>query len=155
MILACQQLLLLRCLLLFFHVSLYSRFEEKRVYCFISVKPLVFSSEKKYFRHITENSHLIFGVQLQKVVPHTLSDFTPVQHLPSIIPPQTKFRGYIVILMSVRSSFVRSFFRPSVPPSQFLIRYSSKTAEKNFMKLSGIVHYIMPYCTSYFKFLFE
>ena len=36
-----------------------------------------------------------------------------------------------------------------------LIRYSSKTAEQNFMKLSGIVHYIMPYCTSYFKFLFE
>ena len=36
-----------------------------------------------------------------------------------------------------------------------LIRYSSKTAEQNFMKLSGIVHYIMPYCTSYFKFWFE
>ena len=36
-----------------------------------------------------------------------------------------------------------------------LIRYSSKTAEQNFMKLSGIVHYMMPYCTSYFKFLFE
>ena len=35
-----------------------------------------------------------------------------------------------------------------------LIRYSSKTAEQNFMKLSGIVHYMMPYCTSYFKFLF-
>ena len=34
-----------------------------------------------------------------------------------------------------------------------LIRYSSKTAEQNFMKLSGIVHYMMPYCTSYFKFL--
>ena len=32
-----------------------------------------------------------------------------------------------------------------------LIRYSSKTAEQNFMKLSGIVHYMMPYCTSYFK----
>ena len=31
----------------------------------------------------------------------------------------------------------------------------SKTAEQNFMKLSGIVHYMMPYCTSYFKFLFE
>ena len=26
-----------------------------------------------------------------------------------------------------------------------LIRYSSKTAEQNFMKLSGIVHYMMPY----------
>ena len=36
-----------------------------------------------------------------------------------------------------------------------LIRYSSKTAEQNFMKLWGIVHYMMPYCTSYFKFLFE
>ena len=34
-----------------------------------------------------------------------------------------------------------------------LIRYSSKTPEQNFMKLSGIVHYMMPYCTSYFKFL--
>ena len=34
-----------------------------------------------------------------------------------------------------------------------LIRYSSKTAEQNFMKLSGIVHYMMPYCTSYFKIL--
>ena len=33
-----------------------------------------------------------------------------------------------------------------------LIRYSSKTAEQNFMKLSGIVHYMMPYCTSYFQF---
>ena len=53
---------------------------------------------------------------------------------------------YIVILMSVRS-FVR--------PSQSLIRYSFKTAEQNFMKLSGIVHYMMPYCTSYFKFLFK
>ena len=61
-------------------------------------------------------------------------------------PPQTNFGGYIVILMSVRS-----FSRPS----QSLIRYSSKTAEQNFMKLSGIVHYMMPYCTSYFKFLFE
>ena len=30
-----------------------------------------------------------------------------------------------------------------------LSRYSSKTAEQNFMKLSGIVHYMMPYCTSY------
>ena len=36
-----------------------------------------------------------------------------------------------------------------------LIRYSSQTAEQNFMKLSGIVHYMIPYCTSYFKFLFE
>ena len=66
-----------------------------------------------------------------------------------LYPPQTKLRGYIVILMSVRS-----FVRPSVRPSQSLIRYSSKTAEQNFMKLSGIVHYMMPYCTSYFKFLY-
>ena len=71
-----------------------------------------------------------------------------------LYPPQTKLQGYIVILMSVRL-FVRSFVRPSVRPSQSLIRYSSKTAEQNFMKLSGIVHYMMPYCTSYFKFLFE
>ena len=57
--------------------------------------------------------------------------------------------------MSVRSSVrpsVRPFVCPSVRPSQSLIRYSSKTAKQNFMKLSGIVHYMMPYCTSYFKF---
>ena len=53
-----------------------------------------------------------------------------------IIPPQTCGLS------------VRSFVRPS--PS--LIRYSSKTAKQNFVKLSGIVHYMMPYCT-YFKFL--
>ena len=52
-----------------------------------------------------------------------------------------------------RSSFVRSFVRPSVRLSQSLIRYSCQAAEQNFMKLSGIVHYMMPYCTSYFKFL--
>ena len=69
-----------------------------------------------------------------------------------LYPPQTKLRGYIVILMSVRP-FVRSFIRPSVRPSQSLIRYSSKTATQNFMILSGIVHYMMPYCTSYFKIL--
>ena len=51
--------------------------------------------------------------------------------------PQTKFGGYKVILMSVRS-FVRSFVCPSVHPSRSLIRYSSKTAEQNFMKLSGM-----------------
>ena len=67
-----------------------------------------------------------------------------------LYPPQTKFGGYMVILMSVRY-----FVRSSVRPSQSLIRYSSKTAEQNFMKLSGIVHYMMPYCTSYFKFLFR
>ena len=65
-----------------------------------------------------------------------------------IIPPHTKFGGYIVILKSVRS-----FVLLSVRPSRSLIHYSSKTAEQNFMKLSGIVHYMMPYCTSYFKFL--
>ena len=32
---------------------------------------------------------------------------------------------------------------------------SKKTAEHNFMKLSGIVHYMMPYRTSYFKFLLD
>ena len=36
-----------------------------------------------------------------------------------------------------------------------LIRYSSKTAEQNFMKLSGIVHYMMPYSTSFIKVLFD
>ena len=61
-----------------------------------------------------------------------------------------KFGGYKVILMSIRS-----FVHLSVPLSQSLIRCSSKTAEQNFMKLSGIVHYMMPYCTYYFKFLFE
>ena len=45
--------------------------------------------------------------------------------------------------------YVRLFVRPS----QSLIRCYS--AEQNFMKLSGIVHYMMLYCTSYFKFLFE
>ena len=49
--------------------------------------------------------------------------------------------------------YIRLFVRSSVRPSQSLIRYSSKTAEQNFMKLSGIVYYIMPYCTSYLKFL--
>ena len=72
-----------------------------------------------------------------------------------IIPPANEVAGvysdpYVrpFIPPSVRLSV-----RPSVRPSQSLIRYSSKTAEQNFMKLSGIVHYIMPYCTSYFKFL--
>ena len=32
------------------------------------------------------------------------------------------------------------YVRPFVRPSQSLICYSSKTAEQNFMKLSGIVH---------------
>ena len=51
--------------------------------------------------------------------------------------------------------YVRLLVRSSVCPSQTLIRYSSKTAEQNFMKLLGTVHYMMPYCTSYFKILFE
>ena len=59
-----------------------------------------------------------------------------------LYPPQTKLPGYIVILMSVRS-FIRSFVSSFVHPSPSLIRYSSKTAEQNFMKLSGIVHYMM------------
>ena len=64
-----------------------------------------------------------------------------------IIPPANEVAG--VYSDPYVSSFVRSF----VCPSQSLIRYSSKTAQQNFMKLSGIVHYMMPYCTSYFKFL--
>ena len=50
---------------------------------------------------------------------------------------------------------VRPSVRSSVRPSQSLIRYSSKTAEQNFMKLSRIVHYMMPYYTCYFEILFE
>ena len=68
-----------------------------------------------------------------------------------IIPPANEVAGaysdpYV-------RPFVRSSVRPSVRPSKSLIRYSSKTAEQNFMKLLGIVHYMMPYCTSYLKFL--
>ena len=48
--------------------------------------------------------------------------------------------------------FVRPFVRSFIRPSQSLIHYSSKSAEQNFMKLSGIVHYMMPYFTSYFIF---
>ena len=33
-----------------------------------------------------------------------------------------------------------------------LIHYFSKTSEQNIMTLSGIVHYMMPYCTSYLSF---
>ena len=66
-----------------------------------------------------------------------------------IIPPANEVAGVY------SDPYVRPFVRPSVRPSpQSLIRYSSKTAEQNFMKLSGIVHYMMPYCTSNFKFLF-
>ena len=66
-----------------------------------------------------------------------------------IIPPANEVAGVY------SDPYVRPFVRLSVRPSQSLIRYSSKTAEHNFMKLSGIVHYMMSYCTSYFKFLFE
>ena len=64
-----------------------------------------------------------------------------------IIPPANKVWGLY------SDPYVRPFDRSFVRPSQSLIRYSSKTAEQNSMNLSGIVHYIMPYCTSYFKFL--
>ena len=64
-----------------------------------------------------------------------------------VIPPANEVAGVY------SDPYVRPFVCSSVRPSQSLIRYSSKTAEQNFMKLSGIVHYMMPYCTSYFKFL--
>ena len=63
------------------------------------------------------------------------------------IPPGNEVAGVY------SDPYVRPFVRSSVRPSQSLIRYSSKTAEQNFIKLSGIIHYMMPYCTSYFKFL--
>ena len=63
-----------------------------------------------------------------------------------IIPPANKVAGVY------SDPYVRPFVRSSVRPSPSLIRYSSKTAEQNFMTLSGIVHYMMPYCTSYFNF---
>ena len=66
------------------------------------------------------------------------------------IPPANEVAG--VYSDPYVRPFVRSSVRPSVP-SQSLICYSFKTAEQNFMKLSGIVHYMKPYCTSYFKFL--
>ena len=75
-----------------------------------------------------------------------------------VIPPANEVSGVYSdpYVRSFVHSFVFSFVCPSqslIRPSQSLIRYSSKTAEQNFMKLSGIVHYMMPYCTSYFKFL--
>ena len=66
-----------------------------------------------------------------------------------IIPPQTKFWGVY------SDPYVRPFVRSSVRPSQSLIRYSCETAEQNFMKLSGSVHYMMPYWTNYTKILLE
>ena len=91
---------------------------------------------------------LMLILDLKKITCFLSSEsfFHKIRRAILLYPPHTRFGGYIVILMSVRSS---------VRPSQSLIRYSSKTAEQNFMKLSEIVHYMMPYCTSYFKFLFE
>ena len=63
-----------------------------------------------------------------------------------------KYTCILYIVLFLYPPSVRSFVRLSVRPSQSLIRYSSKTAEQNFMKISGIVHYMMPYCTSYFTF---
>ena len=59
------------------------------------------------------------------------------------IPPANEVAGVY------SDPYVRPFVRPSLPPSQSLIRYSSKTSEQNFIKLSGIVHYMMPYCTTF------
>ena len=104
-----------------------------------------------YYRNI--HVILIFFSNLKRICSPPLTGVQVIKSnwncLASLLyPPQTKLRGYIVILMSVRS-----FVRQPVHPSQSLIRYSSKTAEQNFMKLSGIVHYTMPYCISYFKIL--
>ena len=68
-----------------------------------------------------------------------------------IIPPANEVAG-VYSDPYVRPS-VRTFVRPSVRPSQSLIRYSFETTEQNFMKLSGIVHYMIPYYPPYFKFL--
>ena len=102
----------------------------------------------------------------------SLWNFTGDNMCELIIPPANEVAG--VYSDPYDRPFVRSFVRPSLPISNplllwnrwtdittygggdpSLIRYSSKTAEQNFMKLSGIVYYMMPYCTSYFKFLFE
>ena len=61
---------------------------------------------------------------------------------PFLIIPPAKFAGV----------YGDPYVRPFVLPSLSLIHYSSKTAEQNFMKLSGIDHYMMPYCTSYLSF---
>ena len=50
-----------------------------------------------------------------------------------IIPPANEVAG--VYSDPYVRPFVRPFVRSSVRPSQSLIRYSSKTAEQNFMKL--------------------
>ena len=59
------------------------------------------------------------------------------------------------VLWVYSDPYFRPFVRSSVRPSQSLIRYSCETAEQNFMKLSGIVHYMMPYWTSYSQILLE
>ena len=82
------------------------------------------------------------GMSVQKVL--TIFPETFIWLIP---PPANEVSGVY------SDPYVRPFVRPSVRPSQSLIRYSSKIAEQNFMKLSGIVHYMMPYCTSYLKFL--
>ena len=64
-----------------------------------------------------------------------------------IIPPANEVSGVY------SDPYVRPFVRSFVRPSQSLIRYSSMTTEQIFMKRSDIVHYMMPYCTSYFKIL--
>ena len=74
-----------------------------------------------------------------------LREFSVIHVL--IIPPANKVAGVY------SDSYVHPFVRLSIRPSQSLICYYSKTAEQNFMKLSGIVHFMMPYCTSYFSFL--
>ena len=68
-----------------------------------------------------------------------------------------KYKLFFILLAKFEGvysdPYVCSFVRPSITPSPSLIRYSSKTAEQNFMKLSGTIHYMVPNCTSYFKFL--
>ena len=54
-----------------------------------------------------------------------------------IIPPANEVAGVY------SDPYVRPFVRSFVRPSQSLLRYSSKTAEQNFMKLSEIVNYMM------------
>ena len=93
----------------------------------------------KYYAHIYSiwyNKFDNFLKKIQKVYIFLL-----------FIPPANEVAGVY------SDPYVRPLVRSSVRPSQSLIRYSSKTSEQNFMKLSGIVHYMMPYCTFYFKFL--
>ena len=110
-------------------------------------------SSRSCTKFSASNWNCMYGKNTLAHVPVThVHKVNLTMHLTFLYPPQMKLRGYIVILMSVRS-FVSPSVRSFVCPSQSLIRYSSKTAKQNFMKLSGIVHYMMPYCTSYFEFL--